>query len=68
MMSAHQMTSDLETLTFDQSQKVMPQIEELTQNVAYGNHTFIILHRTIFFAGCITVILPDMFVFVYKMF
>ncbi|GFR68389.1 centrosome-associated protein CEP250-like isoform X1 [Elysia marginata] len=35
MMSAHQMTSDLETLTFDHSQKVMPQIEELTQNVAY---------------------------------
>ncbi|RUS70177.1 hypothetical protein EGW08_022061, partial [Elysia chlorotica] len=35
MMSAHQMTSDLETLTFDHGQKVMPQIEELTQNVAY---------------------------------
>ena len=35
-MSAHQMTSDLETLTFDHGQKVMPQIEELTQNVAYG--------------------------------
>ncbi|XP_059162688.1 uncharacterized protein LOC131946064 isoform X2 [Physella acuta] len=34
-MSAHQMMSDLEAVTFDRTKKAMPQIEELTQNVLY---------------------------------
>ncbi|CAL1539571.1 unnamed protein product, partial [Lymnaea stagnalis] len=35
LMSAHQMMSDLEALSFDSTKKAMPQIVELTQNVAY---------------------------------
>lgn len=36
MMSAHQMTSDLEMMSFDPNQKAMPQVEDLTQNVCNG--------------------------------
>ncbi|BFZ26103.1 hypothetical protein BsWGS_29142 [Bradybaena similaris] len=35
LMAAYQMTSDLETLTYDQSKKSMPQIEELTGNILF---------------------------------
>merc|ERR1719422_3014613 len=35
MMSAHQITTDLETLTFDTKFKVMPQVEDLTKNIYY---------------------------------
>lgn len=36
MMSAYQMTSDLETLTFDDSKRTIPQVEELTKNILYS--------------------------------